>query len=131
MDRIRRLPRRVSQSTSPEALTATGSDPSITVNVDCGDEGVANVTVSYGTGPTQTVLVGRNPTSQAVGSVRTFSQNYGTAPGFEDSHLTVTTAPTKGTCKTTLTDYESGNVLADRETAGKATFSAVVPSPGG
>jgi hypothetical protein len=118
-------------STSTSAVpTVAGSDASVVVLVDCGDDGVANVNVAYGTAPASTVLVGRNPTTLAAGGVETFSSNYGTRPGFDDANLTVTTSPTRGTCKTTLTDYNSGDIIGERETAGKVTLKAVVSAGG-
>lgn len=114
-------------ASEPPVPTATPPNASIAVEVDCGTDGVANVVVSYGTGPDETTLVGRNPTTLAAGGVETFSSKYGTAAGFDDAPLTVTTSPTRGTCKTTITDYNSGNVLGERETAGRAILKAVVP----
>jgi hypothetical protein len=107
-----------SASPDPAVPTVTGSHASVVVLVDCGDDGVANVNVEYGTAPPQTVLVGKNPTTLGAGGLATFSSNYGTAPGYGDANLTVTTSPTRGTCKTTLTNYDTGNVIAERETAG-------------
>ena len=115
------------QSSESAAIpVVTGPDASIVVLVDCGDDGVAGVHVKYGTGPDSDVLIGRNPTTRSVGGLDTFSSNYGTEPGFDDATLTVTTSPTRGTCKTTLTDYNSGDVIAERETAGKVTLGAIV-----
>jgi hypothetical protein len=37
--------------------------------------------------------------------------------------LTVTTDPTTGTCKATITNGESGDVKAQKETAGKAVLT--------
>ncbi|GAF47202.1 hypothetical protein [Rhodococcus wratislaviensis] len=108
--------------------TVSGSDASVVVQVDCGDDGVASVKVSYGGNSSDGggVLVGRNPTTQAAGGLATFSRQYGTDVGFDDATLSVTTSPTTGTCTTTLTDYNSGEVLSQRETAGRAVVEAVV-----
>jgi hypothetical protein len=46
--------------------------------------------------------------------------------GFSDANLTVTTSPIRGTCKRTLTNYDTRNVIAQRETAGKAKLRAVI-----
>src|SRR6476646_5656691 len=100
------------QSSESAAIpVVTGPDASIVVLVDCGDDGVAGVHVKYGTGPDSDVLIGRNPTTRSVGGLDTFSSNYGTEPGFDDA---------------TLTDYNSGDVIAERETAGKVTLGAIV-----
>ena len=96
------------------------------MQVDCGEDGVAGVHVKYGTGPDQDVLIGRNPRTLSVDGLEMFSSNYGTDPGYPDANLVVTTSPTRGTCKTTLTDYNSGDIIAERETAGKVTLRAVV-----
>ncbi|QEM46100.1 hypothetical protein [Mycolicibacterium grossiae] len=87
------------------------------------------MTIAYGTGPEIHRLVGKNPTTRAAGGVATVSENFSTDVGFPDSNLAVTTAPTRGTCTTRLTDYVSGNVLGERTTAGLAKLYAVVPSP--
>jgi hypothetical protein len=118
-----------SQSSEPAVPVVTGSngsDASVVVLVDCGEDGVAGVHVRYGTGPDEDVLIGRNPTTRSVGGLDTFSSNYGTMPDYPDTNLTVTTSPSRGTCKTTLTDYNSGDVIAERETAGKVTLGAIV-----
>ena len=107
-------------------VTGPHGEANVVVLVDCGEDGVANVHVEYGTGPDRDVLIGRNSTTRSVGGLETFSSNYGTDPSFGDANLTVTTSPTRGTCKTTLTDYNSGDIIAERETAGKVTLRAVV-----
>lgn len=106
--------------------TVTDPNASVVAQVDCGEDGVANVRVTYGTAPPEEVLVGRNSTTLANGGIKTFSSHYGTAAGYEDATLAVTTSPTTGTCKTTLTDYNSGNLIAQRESAGKVTLTVVV-----
>ncbi|MFC7618301.1 hypothetical protein ACFQV2_37960 [Actinokineospora soli] len=77
------------------------------------------------------VLVGRNPTTLAVGGQSSFSGTYATAPGYGDGTLTITTAPTRGTCTTTLTDYDAGTVLVEKRSAGKVALTAVVRESGG
>lgn len=112
-------------STIPTVTTVNGEDASVVAQVDCGDDGVANVTATYGSTKKET-LVGRNSTTQSAGGVDTFSNQYGTMPGNGDATLTVLTQPTRGTCMTTLTDYNTGDVIAERETAGKVELSVVV-----
>ncbi|MDT5138274.1 MAG: hypothetical protein QOD58_2536 [Mycobacterium sp.] len=99
--------------------TVTGTTASIVVKVDCGPDGAAHVTVAYGTAPPEEVVVGS-------GGAPTFRGRYGTMPGFADSNLTVTTRPTRGTCKTTLTDHGSGDIIASSESSTDATLTAVV-----
>lgn len=114
---------------SAPAIPIVTYPSSIAATVDCGDDGVANVDAEYGTGAPTRVLVGRNATTQAAGGQTSFSRNYGTAAGYSDSTLTVTTAPTRGTCTTTLTDYDTGNVLAQQESAGRVSLTAIVRAP--
>jgi hypothetical protein len=109
---------RDSVPTQPAIPTVTGSSPSVVVQVDCGQDGVANVHVDFGLA-SQDVLVGRNPTTHLVHGVDTFSSSFGLGND-HDGILTVTTRPTTGTCTTTLTDYDSGNVIGQRSTAGMA-----------
>lgn len=113
------------QTAAAPTPTVAGSDASVVVQVDCGTDGVAGVNIVYGTHASD-VLVGRSPTTLSVGGMETFSSTYGTGPGFGDALLTVTTEPTSGTCKTTLTNYNSGDVLGERETAGRVVLKAVV-----
>jgi hypothetical protein len=116
-----------SQSSTEPTPTPTVNYPSsLTVTVDCGEDGVAGVTVDYGTAPTQNVLVGRSPVTVAAGGQRIFSSNYGTQPGLADATLQVTTEPTRGICTTTFTDYDSGNVLLERESAGRVMLTGIV-----
>lgn len=117
-----------SEATPTSATTTpTVTDPnSISVTVDCGDDGVANVTVRFGTGKPETKLIGRNPTTLAVGGESSFSGLYGTSPGVGDGALSVSTTPTRGTCTTTLTEYDGGGILAQRSSSGKVTLNALV-----
>lgn len=116
----------ISDSASGEVPRATGDDPSISAQVDCGEDGVANVRVEYGV-TDETVLVGRPSLTQSAGGRDSFDNKYANTPDGVDEVLTVTTEPTTGTCTTRLTDYESGGVLAEKSTSGKAVVSAVVP----
>lgn len=104
---------------------AAGPNASVVAQVDCGDDGVANVTVTYGSTKKDT-LVGRNSTTRSAGGVPTYSNQFGISPEFGDTTLTMLTQPTRGTCTSTLTDYNTGDVVAERETAGKAELSVVV-----
>lgn len=114
------------------ATTATATaTPSVTypnsvaATVDCGDDGVANVSVKFGL-VADNVLIGRNPTTLGAGGQSSFSMKYGTSQGLGDATLVVSTAPTRGTCTTTLTDYDGGKVLAEQKSAGKVTLTAIV-----
>jgi hypothetical protein len=96
------------------------------VLVDCGEDGVAGVRVKYGL-TDDDVLIGRNPITRSSGGLKTFSSKYGTEDSdHSDRDLTVTTSLTEGTCKTTLTDYNNGKIISERETAGKVTLKAVI-----
>jgi hypothetical protein len=97
---------------------------SIVVQVDCGADGAARVTVQYGTAPAEQLVVSRSPADHA--NVETFTGRYGIVPGFADATLTVTTSPTHGICTTTLTNRSSGDVIARREAANDVTLTAVV-----
>jgi hypothetical protein len=94
--------------------------------VDCGSDGVANVNVRYGTGVDDDFLVGRNSTTIGVGGRAALSNHYGTQQGSGAATLTVTTRPTTGMCDTSLTDYESGNVVAQRKSAGQVILNVIV-----
>lgn len=102
-----------------------GTDPSLVAQVDCGDDGVANVNVQYGVTNRDT-LVGRNPTTLQAGGSASFSSNYGLGRGDANVLFTIMTSPTRGTCKTTLTDYNSGEVIAEKETAGRVTLKVIL-----
>jgi hypothetical protein len=112
-------------TTKSEPNVLKGSDPTLVAQADCGEDGVANVHIVYGT-VDQKVLVGRNPTTQAAGGSKSFSSNYGMGRGDENVLFTITTEPTTGTCKTTLTDYDSGDVIAEKETSGRATLQVLL-----
>lgn len=103
---------------------ATGESPSIIAQVECDDDGVANVHVTYGSGVDETFLIGNTP----HGDMDKFDRDYGMAPGYPEATLTVETSPTRGTCLTRFTDDDSGDVLAEKETAGTARLEAVVPA---
>lgn len=111
---------------SPTATPIVTDPNSVVATVDCGDDGVANVTAQFGTGKPDKVLVGRNATTLGAGGQGSFSRMYGTSKGLGDGTLVVTTAPTSGTCTTTLTEYDGGTVIAERSSAGKVTLTAIV-----
>ena len=69
---------------------ATGDDPSISAQVDCGEEGVANVRIEYGV-IQETVLVGRPVITQSAGGQEKFDTKYGNTPDGFDEILTLTT----------------------------------------
>lgn len=108
--------------------TVTGPDASIVATVDCGDDGVANVRSAYGTGEPREQLIGRNSTTSGAGGSKTYSSSFGTQSGMGEATLSITTSPTKGTCTTTLTDYNGGDVLVQKETSGEVTVEAVISS---
>lgn len=108
------------QATTP---TVTGATASIVVKVDCGADGAALVSISYGTAPAEQHEVGAR-------GVPSFRGRYGIVPGYADSPLKVTTQPSRGTCKTTLTAYRttqsSGDVIGEIQSSDQTTLSAVV-----
>lgn len=109
--------------------TLSGSDASLTAQVDCGDDGVTDVHVTYGKVDTH-VLIGKNPLTQAVGGSATFDNNYGIGANDSNVSFTITTSPTRGTCKTTLTNYNTGDVIAEKTSAGKAELKALFTGKG-
>ena len=108
----------------PEVPTLHGVDATLIAQVDCGDDGVANVHVRYGQ-VDETQLVGRKPITRGVGGIETFDRRYGINPGDHDLLFTISTDPTAGKCTTTLTDDETGDVLAEKTTAGSAKLTAM------
>lgn len=116
-------------SSSEDSSTpkATGPDAGVILLVDCGEDGVGVVKVSYGVVDDE-FMVGRNPTTLSIGGYKTLSRNYGASDDGEGATLTVSTQPTRGTCSTSLTDDNSGDILAEKETAGKAELSAFLPA---
>jgi len=116
----------------PAQIRATGDDPGFVLQVDCGADGVANVTTTYGTteGSTKTYLIGRKPVTRSAGGLEKLDTRFGMAEGYDEAPLTVIVEPTTGTCTTILTDVESGDVVAERSSAGKTTLEGVVPAVG-
>ena len=56
--------------------------------------------------------------------------DYDTEPGFDDATLTVTMILPAGTCMTSLTDYNSGDIIGERLTAGKVMPKVVISAGG-
>ncbi|MGB3602711.1 MAG: hypothetical protein WBA38_04065 [Gordonia sp. (in: high G+C Gram-positive bacteria)] len=110
----------------PGIPVLSGQDASIVAQADCGEDGVANVRVQYGD-IDDTTLIGRNPTTLGIGQGSpNFDHHYGISEGYKNLSFTITTSPTKGTCVTTLTDRETGDVLATRESAGTVKLEAIM-----
>lgn len=110
-------------------LTVTGPNPRVVVQVDCGTNGVANLSLVFGQVDVKQ-LIGRPSLTRAAGGWDHFEQTYSLDSSNTDVPLTVTVRPTTGSCKTTLTDYDRGSVIAERESAGQ-THLTVVLSHGG
>lgn len=110
-----------STSADGKADLPTAIDTAV-VQVDCGETGVANVTVKYGTGPESSTLIGRT----GAETIDSFSSRYSLSEDTETAKLEVTVEPNRGTCETTVTDYTSGDVLFERSTAGKAEVTIMV-----
>lgn len=98
-----------------------GPDASLIAQVDCGEAGVANVNVTYGE-LNEDELIGRT----SIGGSETFDSRYGIADGYSNVLFTITTRPTTGTCTTTLTDDETGDVVATKTSAGTARLQAML-----
>ena len=82
--------------------------------------------VGYGTA-VNTTLVSRALAARRTDAVPVFSKNYGgIKAGDQPSDFIITTMPTSGSCRTTLTNYVTGDVIGQRETAGTATLRATV-----
>lgn len=106
--------------------TLRGKDATLIAQVDCGEDGVANVHILYGQ-IDKSYLIGRNAITLGVGEgTETFDQRYGIDEQSRNLPFSITTSPTTGTCTTTLTDDESGKVLATKSTAGKAKLQVVL-----
>ena len=103
-----------------------GDKPTVVVQADCGQDGVANVRVTFGEVDDR-FLIGRNDVTKTVGGGSdNFDRRYSLAAGYDTVPLTVTTDPTRGTCTTTLTDERTGDVVAQRETAGMAALTVTL-----
>ncbi|MGX9669902.1 hypothetical protein [Mycobacterium sp. HM-7] len=105
--------------------TVSGANATVAAQVDCGEDGVANVEVVFGKVDDK-VLVGRNPTTRAVGGAKTFDQHYSIGAGYQDLTFTLGTAPTTGTCKASITNYDTGEVIAQKESAGRSVLKVVL-----
>ena len=106
--------------------TLEGKDPTLVAQADCGTDGVANVRVKYDQ-IDDTFLIGRNELTKSLGGgTDTFDRRYGIDDNSKNLRFTITTDPTRGTCKTTLTDGEKGDVLAEKSSAGKVELSVIV-----
>lgn len=115
-----------STTTSPAVPTLSGPAAILSVVVDCGQDGAARVRVAYGKF-VDNALVSRALAAQRSDAVHVFSKNYGgMKPGAEPANFIVTTTPTSGVCKTTLTDYAAGSVIEERETAGAVVLRATL-----
>jgi predicted transcriptional regulator len=103
--------------------TIAGSDPVAVVQADCGQDGVANVHLDYGKW-NDDFLIGRNAVTKTIaGGEDNFEKRLSLSGDVDELPLTVTTDPTTGTCKTTITNDETGDVVMERQTAGKAVLS--------
>lgn len=103
----------------------SGPDASLIAQVDCGDDGVAAIHVQYGQ-VDKTTLIGRNSVTRGAGGLDNFDEGYGLADGFEDVRFTIITTPTRGTCTTVLTDRNSGDVVAEKKSAGTVRLEAIL-----
>jgi hypothetical protein len=100
-----------------------GDKPTVVVQADCGQDGVANVRINFGQVDDK-FLIGRNAVTKNIGGGSdNLDRRYSLAAGYDTVPLTVTTDPTTGTCKTTLTNDDTGDVVAQKETAGKAELT--------
>lgn len=108
----------------PSVPSLHGPNAGLVAQADCGEDGVANVHVVYGQ-VDENQLIGRSPITLSLGGgIESFDKRYGT-DGKGDYSFTITTSPTKGTCTTTLTDDDTGDVLATKTTAGTARLEVL------
>ncbi len=115
-----------SSSTSSPVPTINGPSATLSAVVDCGPDGAAQVRVAYGRF-TKTKLVSRALAAHRPDAIFVFSENYGREdPAAPPSDFIITTTPTSGVCKTTLTNYMTGDVIAQRETAGFVMLRATL-----
>ena len=114
-----------SKNTAPSVPTLNGTDATLIAQVDCGETGVAGVTIEFGDLDDE-YLVGRPPLTQAVGGIEALDRRYGISDGYQDVMFTIATDPTTGTCTTVLTDADSGDVLAEKSSAGTARLEVMV-----
>jgi hypothetical protein len=113
-------------TTTTTSPAANESAAILSAVVDCGQDGAAQVRVAYGKF-TKTTLVSRALAGHRPDASAVFSENFGGInPATKPFDFIITTMPTSGVCKTTLTNYVSGNVIGQRETAGAATLRATV-----
>lgn len=121
-------------TSTPQAVTTTTttspaaneSASILSAVVDCGQDGAAQVRVAYGKF-TKTQLVSRALAGHRPDAVPVYSENFGGVnPAPKPFDFIITTMPTSGACKTTLTNYVSGDVISQRETAGAATLRATL-----
>lgn len=98
-----------------------GKDATLVAQADCGEDGVANVRVKYGQ-IDESRLIGRNAVTRTFGKGSDkFDSRYG-SDGTPDL-FAITTDPTTGTCTTTLTNGDNGEVLAEKKSAGRVELS--------
>lgn len=102
-----------------------GANATLVAQADCGADGVANVQIVYGQ-VSDHFLIGRNALTQTLGGgMATFDRRYGVSPGDENLLFTITTSPTTGTCTSTLTDADGGDVIAEKKSAGKVELKVM------
>ena len=114
---------------APTVPTLGGIYAHLVAEVDCGVDGVADVHIEFGKVDDH-ILVGRNPTTQSIGGQQRFSMNYGVSAGSSNVPFTITTSPTTGTCITTLTNYNTGDIIGQKETAGRARLKVIFEGEG-
>ncbi|TWS27261.1 hypothetical protein FK530_19125 [Tsukamurella conjunctivitidis] len=104
----------------------TGADASLVAQADCGTDGVAGVHIKYGL-IDEDHLIGRNAITLTIGKgSEKFDNRYGIGSDSKNVLFTITTSPTTGTCTTTLTDGNKGDVIAEKKSAGKIELQVLM-----
>lgn len=98
--------------------------------VDCGDDGAATVRATFGSRDTEELSVAKSPEIASAATVPTYSDEFRTEDGANESALTIWTSPTRGVCTTALTDRATGNVLVQVTGPAAETVEGLVKSDG-
>ncbi len=110
-----------SDSSDPSVPTIRGAKPSIHASVSCGDRGWGNVRVHFTTD--SHAFIGWDP---ITGVVKTYSETFSLTDG-DSSPFTITVSPGEGkSCKTTLTDNATDEVVASKSTNEDVTLKVLL-----
>lgn len=107
-----------------------GPDAVMVATVDCGDDGAATVRATFGSRDTEELSVAKSPEIASAATVPTYSDEFRTEDGANESALTIWTSPTREVCTTALTDRATGNVLVQVTGPAAETVEGLVKSDG-